>query len=390
MQLRSLTLGLLSAVIAPLALAQTYTVLYSFKNGPDGGFPAASLTLDNAGNLYGTADGGGFAGRGVCNRGGCGVVFKLDPSGNETVLHTFNGYPGGGMPGAALLRDAAGNLYGTTAQGGTIACPWKGWGCGVVFKLDPSGTETVLHTFTGRPDGAFSTSSLISDSAGNLYGTSQGGGEWGNGSVFKLDAAGDLTIMHSFSGGRDGDQPMAGLTRDAAGNFYGTTFGGGPSANGVVFRLDAAGRETVLHAFTGGADGANPSSGVVLDPAGNVYGTTFNGGSGKSCGVVFKLDPFGRETVLHNFKGPDGYCPASLIRDDSGNLYGVTQLGGAGYGVVFKVDTTGRETVLYTFKGLADGSAPAAGVVLDAAGILYGTTQLGGAYGAGVVFKIAP
>lgn len=165
---------------------------------------------------------------------------------------------------------------------------------------------------------------------------------------------------------------------------------------GALPDTGTAGHETVLHSFTGGADGANPLGGVVLDPEGNLYGTTFNGGSGKylacfggPCGVVFKLDPSGRETVLHSFKGPDGDCPVALIRDVEGNLYGVTKYGGAGYGVVFKLDTTGTETLLYTFKGLEDGSTPVAGVIRDAAGNLYGTTQLGGAFGAGVVFKLA-
>jgi uncharacterized repeat protein (TIGR03803 family) len=237
---------------------------------------------------------------------------------------------------------------------------------------------------------------LIRDSAGNLYGTSEGGGDWGKGAVFKLDATGNVTVLHSFSGGPDGDDPTAGLVQDTAGDYYGTTFLGGASGYGVVFKLGTAGHETVLHSFTGGADGANPLGGVVLDPEGNLYGTTFNGGSGKylacfggPCGVVFKLDPSGRETVLHSFKGPDGDCPVALIRDVEGNLYGVTKYGGAGYGVVFKLDTTGTETVLYTFKGLEDGSTPVAGVIRDAAGNLYGTTQLGGAFGAGVVFKLA-
>jgi uncharacterized repeat protein (TIGR03803 family) len=270
--------------------------------------------------------------------------------------------------------------------------------------MDPSSGEAVLHTFTGHPDGA-SPLAIIRDPAGNLYGITQSGGTSAKGTVFKVDVNGSETILHSFSGGEDGATPYGNLTLDEVGNIYGATALGGASGYGAVFKLDPVGHETVLYAFTGGADGANPYGGVVRDAAGNLYGTTENGGINPQrycfgpCGVLFKLDMSGKETVLHSFTGPDGANPiASLTQDASGSFYGTTQWGGSGYGVVFKLDTSGKETVLYAFPGEGtDGANPRAGVIPDSAGNIYGTTSAGGAFacpwsgfGCGVVFKLTP
>ena len=406
------------------------TVLYTFTGGNDGGYPYAGVTRDSAGNLYGTTNIGGSA-------GGAGVVFKLDPMGNETVLYNFTGGADGGYPYAGVTRDAAGNLYGTTTYGGSPA------GQGVVFKVDTNGNETVLYTFTGKDgaspiagvtrdsagnlygvtsgggssnlgalfkldttgketvlfgfpatDGANPVAGVIQDSAGNLYGTTQGGGTDGAGLVFKLDGRGRETVLHTFTGGADGAEPLGGLIQDAAGNFYGTTEYGGAAGAGVVFKLDPNGNETVLYSFTGGADGAYPLAGVTMDSAGNLYGTTLDGGSA-GIGVVFKLDPMGHETVLHSFAGPDGQWPYSGVTFDSaGNLYGTTFWGGVpnGFprGVVYKLDPAGNYTLLHSFE-FATGADPVGGVTLDAAGNLYGTTWSGGPASGeypGAVFKI--
>jgi uncharacterized repeat protein (TIGR03803 family) len=263
------------------------------------------------------------------------VVFKLDSSGHETILHSFAGPPADGAnPFAGLIRDSAGNLNGTTYFGGTSHF-------GVVFKLDSSGHETVLHSFAAHDDGRHPVAGrLVGDSAGNLYGTTSGGGASNFGVVFKLDSTGHETVLHSFAGPpADGGYP-AGPIRDSAGNLYGTAQIGGASNKGVVFKLDSTGHETILYSFAGPpADGANPFAGLIRDSAGNLYGTTAYGGT-SNFGVVFKLDSTGHETVLHSFAGApaDGSGPGELIRDLAGNLYGTTSHGGTkNFGVVFKL-----------------------------------------------------
>jgi uncharacterized repeat protein (TIGR03803 family) len=347
--------------------APTYSVLHYFAGPPtDGALPQAGLIRDVAGNLYGTTTLGGATS--TCDPPyGCGVVFKLSPSGTETVLHSFTGGADGAYPYyAGLVQDAAGNLYGTAREGGATSTCDPPYGCGVVFKLTPSGTETVLYSFTGGADGGYPFAALIRDSSGNLYGTTSAGGRVNRlclrgtcGVVFKLSATGTETILHSFTRGFDGAEPYAGLTQDAAGNLYGTTSDGGASGLGVVFELVrcssvAAGYEfKVLHTFTGVVDGAFPIGGLVRDASGGLYGTTSGGGESsacgtlsETCGVVFRLSPTGTETVLHNFAGVDGGKPwAGLIQDAAGNLYGTTLVGGPGSsscgfgtcGVVFKL-----------------------------------------------------
>jgi uncharacterized repeat protein (TIGR03803 family) len=388
----------LAALLALTALsisaqAQTLTVLYSFTGGTDGYLPASSLIRDSGGDLYGVTFRGGDSN---CDRGSsCGVLFKIDASGKETVLHRFSGKADGAYPVGSLTLDSAGNLYGAANNGGNLACD-QGFGCGTVFKFDTTGKLTTLHIFTGT-DGAGPNGGLILDAAGNLYGTTFGGGNASNsGTVFKIDAAGNYTVLYRFTGKADGKNPIAGVIEDADGNLFGTTYRGGTFyfGSGTVFKLDSTGKETVLHTFipNGLLDGADPYAGVV--PYGeDFYGTTSAGGSSEF-GTVFKLDKAGDETVLYNFLGgTDGRYPqnSGVIQDSSGNFYGTTENGGDSNddGTVFKVDQTGTETVLHRFTG-ADGSRPMAGVIEDAAGNLYGTTYQGGAFGYGTVFKIVP
>ena len=223
------------------------TVLHSFNPYAQGAYPQANLYIGLDGKFYGTTSNGGT--------GGAGVVFKVDQGGHQSVLYNFTGGADGGGSFADVIQDWAGNLYGTTAYGGT-------GGVGVVFKVDPRGHETVLHSFTGGADGGYSYAGLIQDWAGNLYGTASSGGSAGAGVVFKIDPRGRYTVLYSFTGGADGAYPY-GLIQDLAGNLYGTTSDGGADGAGVVFKLDRRGNETVLYSFTGGADGGYPNAGVI-------------------------------------------------------------------------------------------------------------------------------
>jgi uncharacterized repeat protein (TIGR03803 family) len=329
-------LGVASTQSAQAQAYQAYkeSVIYSFTDGADGGGPSAGLIFDAKGDLYGTTRYGG--GNGGCgNNGGCGVVFKLSSKGKEITLYNFTGHADGYLPGAGLIFDAKGNLYGTTLYSVT------GDPYGAVYKLGSKGKIAVLHDFGGLGDGGnpWPSPGLIFDAKGNLYGTTQYGFS-NKGVVFKLGPEGKFTPLHAFTGD-DGAQPLAGVIRDTAGNLYGTTLGGGASGFGVVFKLGSKGKETVLHSFTGGADGGGPSAGLIFDAKGNLYGTTTSGGA-------------------------------------------------SGFGVVFKLSSKGKETVLYSFTGGADGGNPSTGLILDAKGNLYGTAPTGGASGFGVVFKLTP
>ena len=370
---------LVLVVTSPSAQAQTFSVLHSFTGSPDGAYPFAGLVRDAKGNLYGTTSGGGAS--------SYGTVFKLNSKNKETVLLSFIG---GGYPYDALL-DVNGQLYGTTYSGGAADL-------GTVFKVNQSGKETVLYSFTGSPDGKYPFAGLLRDAKGNLYGVTILGGRFGNGVVFKLDKTGKETLLYTFTGGADGGVPLyyGSLVMDPAGNLYGTTQGGG-AGFGTVFKVTGKGKETVLHSFTGPPDGVAPFAGLVRDAKGNLYGTALGGTSGN--GVVFKVDKTGKETVLYTFTGgADGGNPfEGLVRDAKGNLYGTTEVGGtSGLGTVFKVSSKGKETVMHSFTGGANGRIPFTALVWDTKGNLYGTTEQGGdvtcnpPYGCGTVFKLTP
>ena len=317
------------------------TVLYHFTGKADGGYPYGGIISDSAGNFYGTTFSGGDL---TCNQRaffglGCGTVFKLDATGHETVLHAFTGVPDGAGPQGGLVEDAEGDLYGVTGGGG--GCSDK-LGCGTVFKVDASGQETVLHAFNGGPDGN-DPEGLMQDAAGNLIGTAAVGGRYFVGTVFEVDTAGEFSVLHNFSGGSDGNTPESGLASDGQ-HFYGTTVSGGPT-NGTVYKIDDTGKEAVVYSFRGVPDGDSPKGTLAHDAAGNLYGTTLGGGDpfcfgGLGCGTVFRLDTHGQEKVLYRFtNGTDGNTPLSgVIRDAAGNLYGTTYYGGAyGFGTIFKI-----------------------------------------------------
>jgi uncharacterized repeat protein (TIGR03803 family) len=290
--------GNLCGTVFELNRAGKETVLHYF-NGADGDGPGG-LVRDSSGNLYGTAAGGATYGQ-TCVPNGCGTVFEIDANGVLSTLHAFKGGSDGDNPEGAVVRDGLGTLYGTTAQGGGAGC--VGFGCGTVFKVDKNHNESVLHIFVGGTDGSFPSAGLVRDASGNLYGTTFHGGniDCDCGTVFKVDKTGNETILYSFTGGADGANPAASLVLDSEGNLYGTTVQGGTagcdpySGCGVVFELDTVGTESVLYSFTGGADGANPAASVMRDSAGNLYGTTQLGGgtgcNGPGCGVVFKIAP---------------------------------------------------------------------------------------------------
>lgn len=335
------------------------TVLHSF-DWTDGAYPRGQLLFDATGNLYGTASYGG--GTSDCYfTGDCGVLFKLAPNSDgtwtESVLHVFTGLNGDASnTDGGLMFDAAGNLYGTGQ--------WGGAGMGAVFQFTPNSDETwrenMLLGFSGSSRGGYPWSdTLVADAAGNLYGTaafggkpgcSQGNGCYGLGLLFELSPNSDGTwtekVLHLFTAGKDGATPTGPLLLDSAGNLYGTTFWGGAfNGNGNVFKFvpnpDGTWTEFVLHQFTGGIDGALPFSGVIMDSAGSLYGTTTKGGT-DNCGVVFKISPSSsgwKYTVLHTFtNNPAGYPYAGLVMDRKGNLYGTTMGDGiTTFGSVYKI-----------------------------------------------------
>lgn len=393
-------LGAIVLFFTDATRAQTLTPLYEFQGGTDGESPNGVI-MDSNGNLYGTTIEGGQTPIG-------GTVFKLSPEGVKTILYNFTGGADGRQPYGMLVMDAKGNLYGTTEYGGNLKVQCAGvQGCGVVFKISPTGRETVLHRFTGKADGAEPLAGLTIDTNDNLYGTTAGGGKGecdsiavGCGVVFKINASPlKFNVLYSFGGGSDGGVPEAPLLLDSSGNLYGSTTGGGAGSQGTIFELDPSGHETVRLSFSG-TNGSQPYGSLALDSRGNLYGSTYGGGNlndcnqGFGCGIVFELKPDGQEPILNVFTGGSGGSApvAGVVRDKKGNVYGTTAAGGEGTdccGVVFQVTPQGVENVLHTFTDGADGGSPDTDLIQDSKGNLYGSA-LGGTYGYGVIYKVTP
>ncbi len=378
-------------VLTTAGLASTEKVLYAFT-GESGDNDWGGVISNAKGTLYGaTLTGGTY---------GYGVVFDLKHSKSgwtENVLYSFTGGSDGAYSYGGVSFDKKGNLYGATYEGGA-------YGYGTVFELKHTNggwTESVLYNFTGGSDGSLPEAGIILDERGNLYGTTYQGGT-GYGVVFELEhSKGGWTenVLYGFTGGRDGADPQDSVVFDNAGNLYGTTYNGGTSGYGVVFELKhskSGWTENVLYSFTGGSDGGEPSFGsLIFDKSADLFGTTEVGGAG-GYGTVFELKHSKGtwvESVLYGFTGAsDGALPTGcLIFDTKGNLYSTTEAGGNGYGVVFQLKHSNgawKENVLYAFTGGSDGATPVSGVVLNK-GNLYGGTTAGGS-GSGVVFEITP
>ncbi len=392
----------LPGTIAQRAQAQTYSVIHSFTGGIDGAVPVGGLTMDAAGNLYGTTCGTPCFGT---TGSSLGTIFRLTRRGSGwvfTPLYAFRGGNDGAGPSGRVVIGPDGSLYGTTIQGGGSGC--GGTGCGTVFNLKPppmvpssvfgGWKETVVYSFQGGTDGAYpEVGDLILDQAGNIYGTASGGGAANAGMAFKLTQSHGVwteNVLHTFSG-NDGAGPMGTLYLDGSGNLIGTT-ASGCDGYGTVFQLtrsESGYTEAVLHCFLGGSDGAYPFSGIADGFAGttSVYGV--NGG-----GTAFVL---GNQMFNYSFPGNGYGSPypgpfASLVNSPIGYT-GTTYADGAhGYGSVFHMEgCAGWGAIpLYDFRGGTDGANPAGGVLFDASGNIFGTTSAGGAYGNGVVFEITP
>ncbi|HEY1707050.1 MAG TPA: choice-of-anchor tandem repeat GloVer-containing protein [Rhizomicrobium sp.] len=399
--LRSIFAGLLAAaLVAAPAGAATLRTLYQFSGATDGSIPAAPVVRDKAGNIYGTTSAGGTYGRGV--------VYRVTHEGAESVLYSFRGGSDGGTPNMPLSLDSAGNLYGTTSVGGDkTECK-----CGVVFKVTPEGDYTVLKRFQGGGRGATPQGAPVVDADGKVYGTTLtgGAGQFNAGMVYQISPGGKETNLHDFSKlANNGYQPAYGLTKDAAGNMYGTTMFGGAYGGGVIYKISAADKSfTILHQVGAGPDGATSRGGPsganlpLVITNGELYGSMQTGGPSTACGsrngfpvgcgLIYSLTPRGKETILYSFDSPSttGYGPVGqLARDKVQNLFGIStgNCGGNGCStVIFKLTPGGTGSTFYSF-GLQLGVT---GIAIDDKGRLYGATSNGGTHGFGSVFEIDP
>jgi len=382
---RAHALVLLCTTAALPLPAQTFTTLHNF-NYTDGDDPQGSLVQATNGNLYGTTYGGGA--------NGAGTVFKITPSGTLTTVYSFcaqSGCSDGEYPYTALVQATNGSLYGTTTGGGA-------YGDGTVFKITTGGALTTLHSFDGT-DGYLPETAMVQATNGNLYGTTDQGGANGAGTVFTITESGTLTTLYSFcsqSGCTDGKYPFSSLVQATNGDLYGTTFEDG-AGYGTVFKITPSGTLTTLLSFDY-TDGGNPEAGLVQATNGNLYGITSDGG-GKDAGTVFNITPSGTLTTLYSFCSQsncaDGYSSdGALVQATDGNFYGTTVYGGAncvpdgGCGTIFKITTGGALTTLHSFD-VTDGENPETGLTQDTNGKFYGTMQAGGAYNGGTIYSLS-
>ncbi len=384
--------GLITLGARPVCANTVDSIEHSFTNG---NYPVAPLILGANGNFYSTTSAGGSASKGT--------IFEMTPTGTVTILHSFGDGTvtnDGATPEAGLLLANDGNFYGTTSAGGSA-------GKGAIFQMKPGGAVTIVHSFSDGSvtnDGATPYSTLIQGSDGDLYGTTAAGGSASEGTAFKTTLAGTYTLLHSFGDGTvagDGEEPMAGLVAGAAGNYYGTTFAGGTGGRGVVYRISPNGTVKLLHTFGDGTvtnDGAAPEAPLILGADDNFYGTTIDNDTNAD-GTVFEITTAGVVTILHTFGDGtvtnDGKVPAAaLIQGIDGNFYGTTTLGGsANKGAAFELTTTGALTILHSFGDgtvTNDGETPEASLFQYSDASFYGTTKVGtGTSTGGTVFRLA-
>jgi uncharacterized repeat protein (TIGR03803 family) len=392
------------AGLTSAAQASRYEILYRFGAKHNASYAQTPVVVAADGTIYGTTE-FYFAHDGPRDAG---TIFALNPDGQENLLwrfyrrYEFDGY----FPIGNLIVDPGGSLIGATQYGGSH----DHHGQGVIFSLQPDGSMIILKTFGGinlrktELDGLYPAGGLVENGAGVLYGATVIGGDIacvgftreGCGLVFELNSSQDEVVLHSFAGGNDGASPSSGLIMDGQGNLYGTTeFGGSSGCGGLgcgtIYKVSPDGQTKVLYRFMGASDGKYPSN-LSFDRARNLFGTA---AGGLCCGTVFKLGSDGTFTTLYQFSGgTDGSAPVgNLVSGSHGVLYGTTSEGGSsGLGTVFKVEMDGSEKVLHSFAGGSDGSTPEAGLTTDESGNLYGTTVYGGRIrrNAGIVFKLTP
>lgn len=384
-----------------------FQVLHSFAGGAtDGSGPATNLALDHLGNLFGITFTGGGNG---CNLNGCGVAFRLAPTNGhwrESAFYDFvSPNDTGFSPDGSVAVDSQENVYGTEYVTGDASC-----NCGTVYQIMRGAggwTENILHSFVGQPgDGSFPSSGIVQDAEGNLFGSTFSGGAANAGTIFELTPGSNGTwtynVIYEFgsSSNLDGNSPYGPLFIDSSGNIFGTTQVGGIYGDGAVFKLSPSGgvwTETVLYNFTLDSSQSQEPYGVVAGANGVLYGITLYGGE-YSVGTMYELTPgvgFWNRSVLYTFTGgPDGAYPSSLLIDASGTLYGTSSYGGSyGYGNVFKFQSLNgkwKETVLHSFTGGSGGSRPYYGLTLDKQGNLDGVAIQGGTYGFGIAFTVTP
>ncbi|HEX3627693.1 MAG TPA: choice-of-anchor tandem repeat GloVer-containing protein [Verrucomicrobiae bacterium] len=376
MKIQAKRLLVVSALLTGIQMAgaqSSFIPLYSFTGGNDGANAVAGLAQANDGNLYGTTEKGGT--------NGYGTIFRITVGGALTPLYSFTGGNDGAHPYAGLVQATDGYLYGTTEDGGTN-------GYGAVFRITTNGAMTPLYSFTYGRDGANPRGGLVQAGDGFIYGTTTEGGTNFDGTVFRMSTNGAMTPLYSFSDGHTGSFPEAALVQANDGNLYGTTYEGGTNGFGAVFRITTNALIS-LYSFTNGHDGAYPVAGLVQANDGNLYGTTEDGGTNLD-GAIFRITTNGILTPIYSFTdGHDGALPeAGLVQAGDGNLYGTSYAGGTnGYGSIFQIITNGALTPLYSFTDGRDGAVPFAGLTA-ANGILYGTASGGGTSGKGTVFEL--
>jgi uncharacterized repeat protein (TIGR03803 family) len=413
----SLTVLATILTIVPAAQTQTFQVIHNFTGGATGYYPIAGIVRDQAGNLYGvTAYGGNYTSR--CNyqgtQTGCGVVYKITQHGSGWIFDVLSSFDGanGYAPQQLITLAPDGNLYSTTAYGGPGSCNFFP-GCGTIFQLRPPATfcrsvacpwtVSDLHQFLGEPtDGSLPTlGSLTTDSAGNLYGTTETGGAYNRGTVYELSPTANgwtQSVLFNFYG-PGGQNPEGGVVIDSAGNLYGVATQGGEENAGVVYQLIPEGSgwgENVLHSFNDQSDGATPTGNPIIDASGNLYGTTTGNANGG--GTVWKLTPANgtwNYSVVYSFSGSYAGPVGGLLMDAAGNLYGASRVNG--WGNVFKLSSGNRGwsyTSLHEFTGGSDGGWPSSNLAIDSAGNLFGEAGAGGSQncptGCGLVFEITP
>ena len=385
MYLRIFTLFIVVLVMAASRVnAQTFTVLHAFTNSIGGG------SAEPSGNV--TFDGNGNM-YGTTVYGGtsdCGTIWKYSASGQYSVLHNFTGGANGGNPYGSVTFDSSGNMYGTTEYGGN-----SDWG--TIWEFSSTGNFSVLHRFTYDIDGAYPLAGVTFDKSGNMYGTAGGGSPLEFGTIWEYSAGGTFSVLHTFVGGSDNGDPLGSVTFDKSGNMFGTTNGVGSGA-GTVWEISAAGQYSAIYSFSGGIDGGFPSANVTFDKNGNMYGTTLYGGApgdanGSGYGTVWEYSTSGTFSVLHAFNGGSDSCYpyGGVAIASNGNLYGTaTNIWESGNGTLWEYNPSGNFYVLHTFTGGNDGGAPTGSITFDSKGNIYGTATEGGSSANGTLWKYVP